>query len=406
METPSWLDKEFVERALRYSENDDTIRVNEILTKPATNKGDNYTSEMIRVSVNFHRNMNNKIIKENRSIIVKLGLTADGVHKDLIEQAGLFDTEINFMTTTLKDMNSILKDTKLGGNCLFTQRKDPSVLVIEDLAPLGFRMADRQTGLDLEHCILAMKGLAKFHASSVAVCEKTPHYKDMYNKGIFNNDNPPEMTKFFTSGMKSLAKAVATWPELGESYSKKLMNISEIAYEKASDCRKRNDNEFNVINHGDFWVNNMLFKYDNKGKVIDHIFVDFQLCVYGSPAIDINYFLNTSPSESVLINQKDKIIDIYLSELTTTMKKLGCKSHPPTLTDLKKSMRQTELYGFLSACTVLPLVLVDKNDAQNLEEIMGQDDSAFNNKAYDGEAYKLTMTRRLPQWNAMGLLDL
>lgn len=76
------------------------------------------------------------------------------------------------MTTTLKDMSLILKDKKLGGNCLFTQRKDPSVLVIEDLAPLGFRMADRQTGLDLEHCILAMKGLAKFHASSVAVCEK------------------------------------------------------------------------------------------------------------------------------------------------------------------------------------------------------------------------------------------
>lgn len=88
------------------------------------------------------------------------------------------------------------------------------------------------------------------------------------------------------------------------------------------------------------------------------------------------------------------------------MKKLGCKSRPPTLTDLKKSMRQTELYGFLSACTVLPLVLVDKNDAQNLEEIMGQDESAFNNKAYDGEAYRTTMTRRLPQWNAMGLLDI
>lgn len=134
--------------------------------------------------------------------------------------------------------------------------------------------------------------------------------------------------------------------------------------------------------------------------------MDFQLCVYGSPAIDINYFLNTSPSESVLINHKDKIIDIYLSELTSTMKKLGCKSRPPTLTDLKKSMRQTELYGFLSACTVLPLVLVDKNDAQNLEEIMGQDESAFNNKAYDGEAYRATMTRRLPEWNAMGLLDI
>ncbi|KAK0180402.1 hypothetical protein PV327_006046 [Microctonus hyperodae] len=406
METPSWLNEEFMERALRYSENDDTIHVTDISTKPATNKGDNYTSEMVRVNVNFHREINKKIIKENRSIIVKLGLTMDGIHKDLIEQAGLFDTEINFMTTTLKDMTSILKDSKLGGNCLFTQNKDPSVLVIEDLAPLGFRMADRQTGLDLEHCILAMKGLAKFHASSVAVCEKTPHYKDMYNKGIFNSNNPPEMTKFFTNGMKSLAKAVAEWPELDESYSKKLMEISEIAYDRASECRKRNDNEFNVINHGDFWVNNMLFKYDENGKVIDHIFVDFQLCVYGSPAVDINYFLNTSPSETVLINHKDKIIDIYLSVLTATMKKLGCKTHPPTLADLKKAMRQTELYGFLSACTVLPLVLVDKNDAQNLEEIMGQDDSEFNNKAYECKTYKTTMVRRLPQWRAMGLLDL
>lgn len=91
MEIPSWLDKKFVERALRYFENDDTIDVNDILTKPATNKGDNYTSEMFRVSVNFHRNINNKIIKENRSIIVKLGLTAEGVHKDLVSNRHFYN---------------------------------------------------------------------------------------------------------------------------------------------------------------------------------------------------------------------------------------------------------------------------------------------------------------------------
>lgn len=76
------------------------------------------------------------------------------------------------MTTTLKEMELILKDKKLGGRCLYTQEKDPPLLIIEDLAPLGFRMADRQAGLDLHHCILALRGLAKFHASSVAVYEK------------------------------------------------------------------------------------------------------------------------------------------------------------------------------------------------------------------------------------------
>lgn len=28
-----------------------------------------------------------------------------------------------------------------------------------------------------------------------------------------------------------------------------------------------------VINHGDVWVNNIMFKYDDDGKVIDTIFV-------------------------------------------------------------------------------------------------------------------------------------
>lgn len=81
------------------------------------------------------------------------------------------------------------------------------------------------------------------------------------------------MTRFFTSGMKSLAKTVETWPELGKKYSDKLMNIAEVIYQRASECTIPEESEFNVINHGDFWVNNMLFRYDSYGKVIDHVFV-------------------------------------------------------------------------------------------------------------------------------------
>lgn len=76
------------------------------------------------------------------------------------------------MTSTLKDMESLLKDKKLSGTCYHTQDGNPMMLVIEDLAPLGFRMADRQAGLDLQHSMLAISGIAKFHAGSVAACEK------------------------------------------------------------------------------------------------------------------------------------------------------------------------------------------------------------------------------------------
>lgn len=77
------------------------------------------------------------------------------------------------MMDTLKKMNSLLgPDHTISGRIFYVQKEYPVFLVIEDLATLGFRMADRQAGLDLSHCLLAVRGLARFHASSVAVCEK------------------------------------------------------------------------------------------------------------------------------------------------------------------------------------------------------------------------------------------
>ncbi|CAG5101697.1 Protein of unknown function [Cotesia congregata] len=441
MSVPAWLSAPFIEKALRRSENDDSICIVDCSIKPATNKGDNYTSDMHRVTVEYRHNQGAKAVTEKISIIVKVAPTAEGIHKDLIAEAGLFGIEIKMMTTTLKEMQLILKDKKLSGRCLYTQEKDPPLLIIEDLAPLGFRMADRQAGLDLHHCILALRGLAKFHASSVAVYEKTPKYKETYVKGIFNTGNPPDMIRFFTSGMKSLAKAVKSWPELDDTYADKLDKLADVAYERASESRTPDESEFNVINHGDFWVNNMLFKYNDDGKVIDHIFlgfrsnaasrescyvnnamnsivvdrirlsrhsdynVDFQLCVYGSPAVDLAYFFNTSPSEEVLSKHTDNLIEEYVKVLSETMKKIGCKRPPPSIADIKKSLVKRDVYGFVAACTILPIVMIDKSQAQNIEEIMGQDDGEFNNKSYENPIYKKTMLRRLPQWKAAGLLE-
>ncbi|XP_063979212.1 uncharacterized protein LOC135163581 [Diachasmimorpha longicaudata] len=402
---PDWLNADFMQRVLKNSEKDDTIKIIEMTTKAATNKGDNYTSDMHRATVEFTRDERGRKVTEKRSIIVKVAPTTEGQQKELVEEAGLFGVEILMMTTTLREMQEFLPETKISGKCLYTQSENPPVLVIEDLAPLGFRMADREAGLDLDHCILALRGLAKFHASSVAVYEKSPECKKFYTRGIFNSDNPQGMIQFFTSGMKGLAKAVEDWPKLGKKYADKINKIADVANDRASDCRLPNESDFNVINHGDFWVNNMLFAYDTNGKVMKHIFVDFQLCVYGSPAIDLNYFLNTSPSEKVLVNHQDDLIDEYYKVLTATMRRIGCKVEPPSMNHLKEAIYRMEFYGMLSACTILPIVLIDKNEAQHLDEILGNDEGSFNNKGYENPKYRETMTRRLPRWEAMGLLD-
>ncbi|XP_024877358.1 uncharacterized protein LOC112458146 [Temnothorax curvispinosus] len=176
LETPAWLNLCFVEKILRKSEGDNSIQVIEIFSKSATAKGDGYTSDIIRVTAEFSRDQSDSKITEKKSIIVKIAPVAEGI-RHFIELSGVFDIEILMMSDTLDKMNKLLgPEHRLSGKGLYVQNKNPTLLVIEDLAPLGFRMANRLSGLDLAHTILALDGLARFHAASVAICEKVNHY--------------------------------------------------------------------------------------------------------------------------------------------------------------------------------------------------------------------------------------
>ncbi|XP_043494102.1 uncharacterized protein LOC122519003 [Polistes fuscatus] len=164
-ETPLWLSIEFLQNILRKAKNDNSIRVIDVFSKPATAKGDNYSSDMYRVSVEFSSKQEDREVMNKISFIVKVAPS--------IEQSKVFDTEISIMENLLKKMNDLVGPAHILGTQIFYSKKEyPSFLVIEDLVPLGFRMADRQAGLDLPHCLCAMQGLARFHASNLAVCEK------------------------------------------------------------------------------------------------------------------------------------------------------------------------------------------------------------------------------------------
>ncbi|KAG6558538.1 EcKinase 13, partial [Microplitis demolitor] len=405
MAQPEWLTARFLERVLRNADKDDSISVTEISVTNATNKGDNYTSDMFRVTFELIRNETGMRISKKNSIIVKAALSSEGIHKDLIEDAKIFENEIKMMTSTLKDMESVLKDTKLGGRCYYAQLKDPTLLVIEDLAPLGFRMADRQLGLDLQHCTLALQRLAKFHASSVLVCENKPKYKKDHSKGMFSSDFPPDAAKFFTDSINSMVKAAETWSELSVECREKLRKLSNTLFPKACEIAKLNESEFNVLNHGDYWVNNMLFKYNDRGNVVDHVFVDFQMCNYGTPAIDLQYFFNTSASEEVLALHKDSLFDEYVKVLSTTMKNIGCKTCPPSLSYIKNIFSELEIIGLVVACTALPIMMTDKSQAKDHEELVNTSAADFNADAYKNKAYQLKIVPRLLEWNARGILD-
>lgn len=407
LQTPTWVNAEFVQGILKNSESDETIEVKNITTKPATGNGDNYMSDIVRVGVEYSSSKSGREITQKTSLLVKIALTVNEANRELLE---VFKTEIQMMENTLVKMNDVLKeqDYRLSARVLYSEMGDPSFIVLEDLAPIGYRMADRQAGLDLQHCILAMRGLAKFHASSVAVCEKEPEQKLSYTRGMYHKDYPETAKTFTATAMRGFSTEVATWSELenrANEYSEKLLKLSKVCYDRGIESIEPIEDEFQVINHGDFWVNNMLFRYNENGNVTDHIFVDFQVCFWSSPAIDILYFLNTSTSCDVYVDHREALIEEYHDTLTKTMIEIECETQPPSMAALQKSLKYHGYYGFMSACLTLPFALMDKSDTKKLDEILNQSDN-YQNPAYKGQAYRKIMLSRLDQWNAQGLFDL
>lgn len=397
---------DFFENILRKSKKDDSIRVINIFTKPATAKGDNYTSDMYRVAIDISRKRGDQDVTEKKSLIVKVAPTGETMKKDLIEKTEIFDTEISMMGNTLKKMNDLLEsEHRLNGKVFYVQKEHPAFLVIEDLATLGFRMANRQARLDLPHSILAIRGLARFHASSIAVCEKEPNQKKLYCKGMYSDLHPPEMMCFFTLALKSLAVEMRKLPDMASKYAEKIDKLVGCLYQKCAQVAKPHNDQFNVLNHGDFWVNNMMFRYNDEGKPIGHIFVDFQMCVYSSPALDLQYFLNTSLNEELWENGKDRILQEYHDTLTSTMAKLGCKTVPITMEDLRKSLKEKEILGMMCSLTILPLILVDKSEAPDLDECVNED-GIDNNPVYANELFHEVLRKRIPIYDQLGLLDL
>lgn len=93
-----------------------------------------------------------------------------------------------------------------------------------------------------------------------------------------------------------------------------------------------------------------------------------------------------------------------MSTLSATMKQLNCETQPPTLEELKAALGRRAAYGMISSFTILPLIMVDKNEAKDLDEIMDTD--GYVNPGYKNEVYQKIIMKRISMYDKWGLLDM
>lgn len=171
------------------------------------------------------------------------------------------------------------------------------------------------------------------------------------------NDDMMERFKTFFGGFPIFKDIVAKWAgfekiaeKIGEQEHKFMKNLMK-GYEPNPEPG------FNVLCHGDFHIKNMMF-LKNGADIEKTMFLDFQICFWGSPAVDLYYVLY-SIGDAETRKRRGEILHIYHNALTDYLERLGCMKKPPTLLDLNIQMLERGILEIMWSMCLLPFFCLD-----------------------------------------------
>ncbi|ODN05077.1 hypothetical protein Ocin01_01607 [Orchesella cincta] len=146
---------------------------------------------------------------------------------------------------------------------------EDSYVIMEDLKSDGYRMSDRINGLDFEHAKLVINEMAKFHALSFIkfhgdgnlILEKFPNLVDMF---WVKPEDVTERNRMFINGQLDGVKKVMTEDNLSHVIPRIERSFSNV-FQRMHRLAGIPEKYPAVINFGDCWTNNIMFKYDEQG---------------------------------------------------------------------------------------------------------------------------------------------
>ncbi|KAK9298560.1 hypothetical protein QLX08_008151 [Tetragonisca angustula] len=403
------IDERVFEKALRRKLSNETVRILEIKYYCLSEKGLNFLSDLYEIHIRYTVPFDNDKTKETKleqaiNVVVKVE-PLNELLRSIISQQDLFDTELKVLCDVLPRIKKFVSH-QLGPDLLYGCN-DSRILIMENLIERGFIMKDRQKGLSLQHCRLVLQQLARLHAGSVAVFEEDPEIVDSFiDGGILSTKCPKTFIRMMEVSLLRIAEEMKKWSDVKcACTASKLIKLSETIGAECTHIYDYDIDEFCVLNHGDCWINNIMFKENEKGQPVELLLVDYQMSVYTSPAIDLLYFLNICPEFDLKYSQDDYFLKIYLDTLEETMKNIGCKRKPPTMKQLKEAMHKRRLYAVFSGVILYLRMMVDKEDTEDFvllfDKLSGETRlDVFKNP----DAVKLTH-KMIPIMNERGYFD-
>lgn len=310
------------------------------LTKP----GDNYGSVMLGITANIKKP--NGII-ENLELVGKIPPTNEiywrlfeperscpaenSIYLSVAPTLEKFQIENNVPESKRLDVFTKCYGARLSLDMSDNVTVDKNaLLVLENLISNGYKLAAREDGFDYKHTIVTLKNLAQFHALPIAFRNahpnefKTKIIKYLKRFDMNNNIEHKEFDIFINNSIKDLK----TMPEIySENLLLQIEGLIKLNMEYMGNPNECPDGPFNTISHYDFWVNNMMFLYDENKDPVKLKILDYQISQYESLAHDLIFVLFSSVKTSILQEKYHELLEYYYNEFIATLELVGCPTN-------------------------------------------------------------------------------
>lgn len=197
------------------------------------------------------------------------------------------------------------------------ENPDENVLIFENVKYKHFRNSKTRTFLDFDHISLALKTIARFHSLSfILKHENLENFLKLIGK-IKEHSFDTEIYSIYDlpvhaaieRGIKGFAKENGP-DDVLQDLSRALKNPARIR-----GLLSLPEEPFDVICHGDFCNNNVMYKYNERGSPIDSILYDFQMSIYGNIAVELAFFLYMHTDSKSREKNWDSFLKIYWETL-------------------------------------------------------------------------------------------
>ncbi|KAK9512716.1 hypothetical protein O3M35_001081 [Rhynocoris fuscipes] len=345
----------WLETILRKVSHDSSIsRVVNVTKEEIGVKGENYGSCITRVTLEIILNSGRK---SKKTLIIKSPA-------DHFIPMPVFKLEAKVYVNILSEFSALMNEFQDPNDTLWCEmigHQPYDIIALEDLKAANFKIVDRKNLLDMNHILLVLTSLGRLHGMSHLLLQRGIISPNDLGVDLVSPDCP-YASRIVEGGFDQLACVMKEfWPPEWKEIAKKFAKLSKVAMEKIKNIMDYPKDTFLVMNHGDCWTCNLMFKYSpyEESTPIAVKLIDWPFANINSYILDVIHVVYMCMRPEVRRQNLDILYRTYQKSLASTLEFYGMPGIAPTLEQIYAEAKRAEYLAIYFSTVLLAVMTAD-----------------------------------------------